>query len=216
MCTEYEKFPTFLRMEVCSNNLADFALRKGLDHLLEVRKTFLAILERFTTSQAQSLNVHVDFPLFQRLALPVLLGKSRVPGIKIHDTRIVRLMEVLLHSGNHLAGWRTHDIHQAILTAYRLSDQRYTLTQLRYDIRKMKAHGLLQRDGRRYRYRLTEKGVKAALLFVLFHQRVCGPLANSLFHHQPDPTHCPNSKLEAAYHKADASIQRVIQLMAAA
>src|SRR5437867_12302371 len=106
MCTEYEKFPTFLRMEVCSNNLADFALRKGLDHLLEVRKAFLAILDRFATSQAQSLNVHVDFPIFQRLALPVIAGKTRVPGIKIHDTRMIRLMEVLLHSGTNLAACR--------------------------------------------------------------------------------------------------------------
>ena len=30
---QYEKFATFLRDEVCSNNLADFGLRKGLEHL---------------------------------------------------------------------------------------------------------------------------------------------------------------------------------------
>jgi hypothetical protein len=29
---------------------------------------------------------------------------------------------------------------------------------------------------------------KAALMFILFHKRVCGPLANSLFHHRPDET----------------------------
>ena len=50
----------------------------------------------------------------------------------------------------------------------------------------MKAHGLLERIGRSYRYRLTDKGIKAALMFILFHKRVCGPLANSLFHHRPD------------------------------
>ncbi len=44
----------------------------------------------------------------------------------------------------------------------------------------MKAHGLLERIGRSYLYRLTDKGAKAALMFVLFHKRVCGPLANSL------------------------------------
>jgi hypothetical protein len=30
---QYEKFSTFLRNEVCSNNLADFRLKKGLEHL---------------------------------------------------------------------------------------------------------------------------------------------------------------------------------------
>lgn len=38
------------------------------------------------------------------------------------------------------------------------------------------------RDGTRYAYRLTDKGVKVALLFVLFHQRLRGPFANSLIH----------------------------------
>jgi hypothetical protein len=93
---------------------------------------------------------------------------------------------------------------------------RYGLNQLRYDVRKMKAHGLVERDGKRYAYRLTDKGTKVALTFVLFHQRLCGPLANSLFHHEPDSGARPNSKLEAAYHKADASIRNVIQLLEAA
>ena len=39
----------------------------------------------------------------------------------------------------------------------------------------------------RYAYRLTAKGVQVALLFLFFHKRLCGPLANSRFHHKPDP-----------------------------
>jgi len=29
----------------------------------------------------------------------------RHPGIKIHETRVIRLMEVLLHGGPHVGGW---------------------------------------------------------------------------------------------------------------
>jgi hypothetical protein len=53
--------------------------------------------------EAELLNIHVDFPLFQRLAVPVSSGKSRIPGIKIQDTHMIRLMEVLLHRGPQLA-----------------------------------------------------------------------------------------------------------------
>jgi hypothetical protein len=90
----------------------------------------------------------------------------------------------------------------------------YGLNQLRYDLRKLKGHGLLQRDGRRYAYRLTAKGVDVALLF--FHKRLCGPLANSRFHHQPDPANRPNSELEAAYHKADKATENIVNLLQAA
>ena len=75
---------------------------------------------------------------------------------------------------------------------------------------------MLERDGSRYAYRLTTKGIQVALLFLFFHKLLCGPLANSRFHHPPDPSHLPQSRLEAAYHKADSAIQDIVDLLAAA
>ena len=143
---QYEKFSTFLRNELCSNNLTDFGLRKGLDHLDEVRQTFQTITSRFAGYQAQWLNVHVDFPLLQRIALPITVGSVRYPGTKIHDVRVIRLFEVLLHGGPHVGGWTAKQIHQAVLTTFHLSEQAYGLNQLRYDLRKLKGHGLIERD----------------------------------------------------------------------
>jgi hypothetical protein len=190
---------------------------KGLKNLEALRSKLVTVTDRFAGFQAQSLNVHVDFPLFQRIALPVTSDKTKIAGIKIHDTRMMRLMEVLLHGGTQLNGWRSADIHQTILTSFALSSDRYTLTQLRYDLRKMTAHGLLERIGTSYRYRLSSRGSKAALMFILFHKRVCGPLANSLFHRRPDEAlKPPASKVEIAYHKADHAIQHVLDLLLAA
>jgi hypothetical protein len=213
---QYEKFSRFLRNELCSNNLRDFGLKKGLDYLEAVRKRFQTITDRFAGFQAQSLNVHVDFPLLQRIARPVTIGSVRYPGITIHDTRIIRLLEVLLHNGTTVGGWTATQIHQAVLATFQLSPKTYQLNQLRYDLRKLKGHGLLERDGRRYAYRLTAKGLDVALLFLFFHKRLCGPLANSRFRHKPDPANRPNSKLEAAYHKADKAIDNIVQLLQAA
>ena len=213
---QYEKFSCFLRNELCSNNLRDFGLKKGLDHLDAVRQRFLAITDRFAAFQAQGLNVHVDFPLLQRIALPITVGSVRYPGIKLHDARIIRLLEVLLHNSSTVGGWTSKQIHQAVLTMFQLYPKQYGLNQLRYDLRKLKGHGLLERDGRRYAYRLSAKGVHVALLFLFFHKRLCGPLANSRFHHKPDPALRPNSKLEAAYHKADNAIENIVNLLKAA
>jgi hypothetical protein len=105
---------------------------------------------------------------------------------------------------------------KSTLSTFHLSDRAYRLNQLRYDLRKLKGHGLLERDGTRYAYRLTPKGVQVALLFLFFHKRLCGPLANSRFHHRPDPQHWPDSRLELAYHRADKAIQHIVDLLAAA
>ena len=58
----------------------------------------------------------------------------------------------------------------------------------------------IERDGKRYAHRLTGKGTKVALTFVP----------------QPTSPHRPNSKLEAACYKADASIRNIVQLLEAA
>jgi len=211
----YEKFGTFLRIEVCVNRMKDLGLNKGLEQLPALRRKLIDITDRLAGVEADLLNVHVDFPVFERLAKPVATGPTKIPGIKIHDTRMLRLMEVLLHGGSQLAGWRTADMHRAVLEAFAIAPDAYSLTQLRYDVRKLRAHGLLERDGRRYCYRLTAKGVRVAAMFVLFHKRICGPLANTLFHHRPSPTVTPPAKIETAYHQADVAIQRLIDLLAA-
>ncbi len=53
--------------------------------------------------------------------------------------------------------------------------------------------------GKAVRLPMTAKGTKVALLFILFHQRVCGPVAHSLFNRPPEPTFQPATKIEAAY-----------------
>lgn len=210
---QYEKFRTFLRMEVCSNNLYDLRIKRSIDHLDKVRDASKQILDRFAHIQSRSLNVHFDFPLFQKLALPITSGNTRIAGIKIQDTRMIRLMETIMHAGACLNGWTSTLIHQSIVNAFELPN--YTINQLRYDLRKMKAHGLIKRNGRQYSYVLTEKGVKVATMFILFHKRLCGPLANSLFHHRPNIDFVISSKLEKAYHKADDYIDKITEILAA-
>src|SRR4051812_37261014 len=193
----YEKFGTFLRVEVCVNRLKDVGLNKGLENLPALRAKLIGITDRLAGIEANLLNVHVDFPLFERLAKPVVAGRTSIPGIKIQDTRMLRLMEVLLHGGSQLAGWRTAHMHRAVLEAFGITPETYSLTQLRYDVRKLPPPGLLDREGRSYSYRLSEKGTKVPAMFVLFHKRVCGPLANTLFHPHPTRTATPPTKIDA-------------------
>jgi hypothetical protein len=46
----------------------DLGLNKGLNNLECLGQKLIAITDRFAGFEAQSLNVHVDFPLFQRMA----------------------------------------------------------------------------------------------------------------------------------------------------
>jgi hypothetical protein len=60
---QYEKLSPILRNEICSNNLSDLGLKKGLERLAAARQKFLAVADRFGAFQAERLNVRADFPL---------------------------------------------------------------------------------------------------------------------------------------------------------
>jgi hypothetical protein len=90
----YEKFATFLGLEICVHRLQDLGLHKGLENLDALRKKLVVVTDCLVGLEAELLNVHVDFPLLQRLAVPVSSGKSKILGIKIQDTRMIPLMEV--------------------------------------------------------------------------------------------------------------------------
>jgi hypothetical protein len=212
---QYEKFLTFLRNEICSNNLSDFGLKKGLDHLGAVRQKFMVITDRFASSQAQWLNVHVDFPLVQRIALPITMGSVRYPGIKIHDTRVIRLLEVLLHSGNSISGWPAKQIHQVV--SDHLPLDRPGLRSEPTPLRPAQTEGARSAGARWPALCIPAnlQGHSSRSTLPVFPQAPLRPLANSRFHHRPDPERRPSSKLEAAYHKADRAIEEVVKLLSA-
>jgi len=200
---------------VVSNNLKDFNLKKSLDNLSAIRTKFEEITDRFAAFQSHIFNNHFDFNLISKLAKPVVVRNTKIAGIALHNKRLIRLMEALLHSGSSISEWRTKELHQYILDHYRLEEKDYTLNQLRYDIRKLKAHGIVERVGKSYRYRLTEFGKKVCLSFVLFHKKLHGPISNSMFNFKPNDRLIVNSKFEKAYRRIDKEIDKLLRLMAA-
>jgi len=213
---QYEKAATFLRQEIVCNNLKDFGLNKTLPFWPAVRERCQQITDRFAHTQAQHLNVHGQFDVLARLAKPLVQGQTKVAGIKLENTRLMRLLELLVQgAGGHLRHWTTAQIHQAYLQAYELQPRAYTLNQLRYDLRKLRLHGLIERPPKTQVYRFTPKGTKLSILLIQLRKRIYGPLAFGLFRKRPNPDFIPNSRFEKAYLKVQTALDDVIALMAA-
>jgi hypothetical protein len=69
-------------------------------------------------TKGEQLNVHTDFPLLQRIALPITVGAARHPDIKIQGIRIICLLDVLLDAGTQVGGWTTREIDEAVLATF--------------------------------------------------------------------------------------------------
>jgi hypothetical protein len=111
--------------------------------------------------------------------------------------------------------WNTRQLHEIICATFGLDPKTYRLSPLRYDLRKLRAHGLIERDGTRYAYRFTSAGKKAALLMTLFRKRIYGPIAAGMLLQRPNSEYMPNSKFERLYHKIDRDIDKLLDLLAA-
>ncbi len=212
----YEKASTFLRLELVSNNVKDFGLRKTLRYWDEIRTPFQQVTDRWVETQAQHLNVHGQLDVVARLAKPVIQGNTKVAGIKLEHTRLMRLMEVLLQKANgNLRTWNMAKLHRTILDQFAIKPADYTILQLRYDLRKLRVHGLVERIPHTYYYRFTSLGLKQALLMVQLRRRIYGPLAFGLLRHRPSQQHSPDSQFERAYFKIENAVDELIDLLAA-
>ena len=108
-------------------------------------------------------------------------------------------------------GWRitkrTKGKHQVVL------DQ---MDHGHHDLRKLRAHGLIERPGNRYVYVLSDYGRKAAAMLVIVRNRILRPIAGSLFDRPPKSSLKPNSKLQAQYRRTTRSFNDLIALLKAA
>jgi hypothetical protein len=206
---QYEKGDRLLRTETCLNNTHDLGIGRRLEHLPELRERLLATNLRYLDAQAELLASTVDAGDLATLARPVQVGARRVPGLKLEDDRVIRLLEGLLHPGTFVADWTSREVHARLLARHRLAEAEYRLGQLRYDLGKLRAHGLVERLGTSRRYRLTPRGLKLGVLLVKLRTRLLGPLLTLAADSQPRrPTRNP-SAVEAAFRQVDAALDHL-------
>ena len=206
---QYDKAETLLRTETCINDPYHLNVGRRLDNLPKLVERMADTNQRFLDAQAELLASTVDQGELARLAQPIQVGQRRVPGLRLQDDRVLRLLEVLLHPGGFVADWTSRDVLARLLARHRLTEADYRLSQLRYDLGKLRAHGLVERIGRTRRYRLTARGLKLGVLLVKLRTRLLGPLATLATAPTPQPETTTSSEVEAAFRQVDLALDHL-------
>jgi hypothetical protein len=206
---QYEQAEALLRTETGLN--APYHLDGGrrLEHLPELVERMAQTNQRYLDAQPERLASPVDQGELARLAQPVCVGRRRVPGLRLEDDRLIRRLEGLLQPGPCVADWTSRDVLARRLARHRLTDADYRLRQLRDDLGKLRAHGLVERIGRTRRDRLTARGLKLGVLLVKLRTRLLGPLTTlATAPAPPSPTTTP-SDLDQACRRVDAALDHL-------
>jgi hypothetical protein len=198
-----------LRTETCSNDTYHFGIGRRLDNFALLRDKLATTNERCLAEQAELLASTVDTGHLAALAKPTFVGQRRVPGLKLHDDRVIRLLETLLYPGGFVRDWTSRELHTRVVARHHLADDDYRISQLRYDLGKLRAKGLVERIGKTRRYCFTPIGLKLGVLLVKLRLRLLGPLASLI--RQPNTNAAPrrSNSVDAAYREIDAALDHL-------
>ena len=203
-----EQGDRILRNETCSNDTRHFGVGRRLENLPLLRDKLAATNERCLALQAELLTSVVDPGQLTAVTQPTRIGHRRIPGVKLHDDRVIRLLDSLTQPTGFVREWTTRDLHTRILARHRLAEGDYRLSQLRYDLSKLRAKGLVERLGTSRRYRLTQVGLKLGVLLVKLRMRLLGPLVTLTTKPRPSAAVRSNS-VDNAFAELDAALDHL-------
>jgi hypothetical protein len=210
---QYVKDRVLLRTETSTHQLADLSLRKHIRHLPRVREVLAQSNQRYLQAQHDVLATYIDRGQLERLRQPTLSPTGRrTPGLRLDDVRLLAVWQALtciIHLVGH-GTFRTKDLLDSVRQTLERPD--YKLSQLRYDLSKLRAKGLVQRLPGTQHYRLTAKGYRVGVLYCKLYHRLYAPMTSALLAPiQPDyllPNH-RRAKLDRLYTALDQSLQKL-------
>jgi hypothetical protein len=180
---QYVRDHLCLRTEPATNDVTDYAIKKAVENLPQLRERLDSICDHYLNIQQDILETFVDRGQLRKLAEPTVLPNGkRIPGLKLDQPRQLALMHALVRFAHIAAGntFHTSDLYPHVLQALHLTPDQYSLASLRYDLSKLRAKNLVQKVAQSRRYCLLAQGYSVCLVFLKLFNRIYAPLTAGL------------------------------------
>jgi hypothetical protein len=214
---QYVRDHLLLRTEAATNDVKDYAVKKAVDNLPNLRERLQSITDNYLTVQQDILETFVDRGQLRRLAAPTILPNGkRVPGLKLDHPRQLALMHALVRFANVAAAhtFSTSELQTPTAEALGCTLSQYRLSSLRYDLSKLRAKGLVQKIPHSHRYRLLPQGYSICLIFLKLFERIYAPLTAGLlrpFNSDANLADARRSQLDRLYARVVSSLDKLLQ-----
>ena len=213
---QYVRDDRLLRTEATSYHTPDLGVGKAIRNLPPLRRVMRGINERYLTIQQDVLETYIDRGQLARLRQPTISPSGhRTPGLKLDDPRLLAVMQALTCFVHLARGgrFRTRDLHERAAEALGVTTATYRLGQLRYDLAKLRAKGLVLKVPKTQTYRLTPQGFRLCILFLKLFQRVYAPLSAAVLEPLLHDSRLPDdrrSELDHLYAAVDRALDGLL------
>jgi hypothetical protein len=148
---QYLKGGRALRVETVINKPSDIDVRARLQHLPELVDKARQVNQRLLMIERAGQSCAIGSALYERIHQPHT-GGQRTGALRFGDKRAMALAGALCHLLPAVTGFTNHSLRG--LVAGHLG-QDYNQRQMSYDLRRLRLHGLIQRQPHSNTYQLT-------------------------------------------------------------
>jgi hypothetical protein len=152
-----------LRTETTINDTRDFALGRALTNLSALRKVGFDANRRLLDVQRLSHDCAIGDEVVERVHRPRVVAGQRVPALGFLDPRVLALFCALVMFRLLPEGFTARDLRQHVAPLLGLAPDALPAGRVTYDLRRLRLHGLIARQPKRHRYRVTDAGLRLAL-----------------------------------------------------
>ncbi|MCA1706835.1 MAG: hypothetical protein LC808_27670 [Actinobacteria bacterium] len=178
----YLKCGKAFRIETVVNDTGDLGLRRGLAHLEELSVKARDVNRRMVDAFRVGQGCVLASPAFERVARPSLVDGRRAPALRFGDPRVMALAGALCAIVHTITGFTNRSLRAQVST---LLGVPYSMSQMSYDLRRLRLKGLITRLPRSNTYVLTDEGQRVAIFYTKLHNRLLRPLLAA--HDPPAP-----------------------------
>jgi hypothetical protein len=180
-----------LRTETTFHDTYDFAIRRALGSLSQLRTLGRNINHRLLTLERVAQHCAIASQTVERIVLPTVDDGQRAPALRWGDPRTTALLAALCAFMVAPAGFTNRSLRERVAALHDSGPRGYTVGRMTYDLRRLRLKRLVARVPHSHRYVLTPLGRRVALFMTKSFARVVRPVLHRLDPSLPDDASAP-------------------------
>src|SRR5215472_2890451 len=173
---QYLKEGRALRTETTFNQPRDLGIGKELTNLAALAEVGYSANRRLLDAECISHDPAAGTAALEMLTSPVISTTcTRVPGMRFPDPRVQALLGACCALALRPAGFTSRDLRHYLAPQLGKTPEDMTGGQISYDLRRLRAHQIIQRIPHSRAYQVTADGLSIALFLTRLTQRLLTP-----------------------------------------
>jgi hypothetical protein len=178
---QYFKEGVALRTETTVNNTYDFKIGRRLENLPALRELGFTANQRLLDVQRASQDCRVGEDVFREVTSPRQVDSQRASALPYGNELTLLLFHLLLLFRLLPTGFRNKELRVHLARLRGQDPASCTQGQMTYQLRRLRLHGLIERQAGTHGYRVTDRGLRVALFFTRSYARMVRPGLTDFF-----------------------------------